>query len=209
MDSRDFPLSPKTKLAILETIFSFKPPPDTSEEFYSNGYFYYYRKMVENTRAQSTTKTHRDIANLVGLLKRPDATRNSVESTLRKRLCGGVEDIDEIVEDSINLAVRLLLMVSTGGFLTYGRSITLSSETRLNWKDGTIKDLLNIQLAPQTMMTESVKLEKIFNARNLEQIAGIEIRWTSNLADHLRMRDDDTAVEVFHYASFLRFHQNW
>ncbi|KAF8854411.1 hypothetical protein BDZ45DRAFT_597067 [Acephala macrosclerotiorum] len=56
-------------------------------------------------------------------------------------------------------------------------------------------------------MTEQVKLEKIFNARNLEQIGGIKIRWTSNLADHLRMRDDDTAVELFHYVSFLRCHQ--
>jgi hypothetical protein len=61
----------------------------------------------------------------------------------------------------------------------------------------------------QKNMSESVKLEKIFNARNLEHIAGIKVRWTSNLADHLRMRDDDTAVELFHYASFLRFHQTW
>jgi hypothetical protein len=70
-------------------------------------------------------------------------------------------------------------------------------------------DLVNTQIAPQTMMRENVKLEKIFNARNLERIAGIEIRWTSNLVDHLRMRNDDTAVEIFHYASFLMFHQNW
>jgi len=57
-------------------------------------------------------------------------------------------------------------------------------------------------------MKDHVKLEKIFNAMNLEHIAGIEVRWTSNLADHLRMRDDDKAVEIFHYATFLRLHQS-
>ncbi len=132
-----------------------------------------------------------------------------MESTLQKQICGEAEDIDEILEDSINLAVRLLLTMSTRGFLTYRRSTTLLGETKLSWKDGTIKEFVNTQLAPQKVMTENVKLEKIFNARNLEQITGIEIRWTSNLADHLRMRDDDTAVGVFHYASFLKFHQNW
>jgi hypothetical protein len=35
MDSRDFPISPKTKLAILDAFFDYKPQPDTSEEFYS------------------------------------------------------------------------------------------------------------------------------------------------------------------------------
>ena len=100
-------------------------------------------------------------------------------------------------------------MVSTGGFLTTGRSITVSGETKLNWETGSIKDLVNTHMVPQTSMKEQVKLEKIFNARNLERIAGVEIRWTTNFADHLRMRDDDTAVEIFHCASFLRLHQNW
>ncbi|KAH6675929.1 hypothetical protein B0J14DRAFT_477619, partial [Halenospora varia] len=55
---------------------------------------------------------------------------------------------------------------------------------------------------------EAVKLERIFNATNLEQIAGIEVRWTSNFADHLRMRGDDKAVGIFRYATFLKLQQN-
>jgi hypothetical protein len=85
----------------------------------------------------------------------------------------------------------------------------VSGETRFDWKAGNIKALVESHFTPQTSMKESVKLEKIFNARNLEHIAGLEIRWINNLADHLRMRDDDTAVEIFHHASFLRFHHNW
>jgi hypothetical protein len=170
-------------------------------------------------------KTHNDIIDLVRLLKQPEATRESVQNMLRKRLLDEeLEEADEILEDSINLVVRLLLMVSTGGFLSARCSLIVSGETKISmytlsprywelispdWKHGTIKSLVRTQFATQRTMKESVKLEKFFNARNLEHIAGIKVRWTSNLADHLRMRDDDTAVELFHYASFLRFHQTW
>jgi hypothetical protein len=34
-------------------------------------------------------------------------------------------------------------------------------------------------------------------------MAGLEIVWTDNLADHLRLTDDDTKVHIFHHASFL------
>ena len=52
-------------------------------------------------------------------------------------------------------------------------------------------------------VTDHVKLERLFNARTIERIAGIKITWTSNLADHLRLLDDDTGVVIFHNA-FLK-----
>jgi hypothetical protein len=212
MDSLDFPLSSKTKQAILCIIFDYNSDGAIDPAVYmsNDSYFSFYRRVVESSRAHLTLKTHQDVANLVSLFKRPEAVRNSIEDILRGRLLDyALEDREEILENWISLAVRLLLMMPTGGLLTTGRSITLSGETKLNWKDGTVKDLANREIVRQITLKESVKLEKIFNARNLERIAGVEIRWTSNLADHLRMRDDDTAVEIFHYASFLRFHQNW
>jgi hypothetical protein len=208
MDSSAFPPSPEIQQAILNAIFNLENHPKNVElQSTSDSYFCYYKKTVEKSRAQNNCKTHGEVANLVGLLKSTSATRTSVESALRIQLGVDGEGHNETIDDLINLAVRLLLMLSTGGFLSYGRSITVSGETRLSWKEGTVQDLVNTQFIPQKTMRENVKLERIFNARNLERIAGIEIRWTSNLADHLVMRDDDTAVEVFHYASFLRFHQ--
>lgn len=100
-------------------------------------------------------------------------------------------------------------MIPIGPFLITGGRITVSGETYLPWKEGTITEFVSGVFSPQTCVKERVKFEKGFNARNVKLIAGIEIRWTSNFADHLRMRDDDTAVEIFPYASFLRFHQNW
>ncbi|KIM92929.1 hypothetical protein OIDMADRAFT_62053 [Oidiodendron maius Zn] len=98
--------------------------------------------------------------------------------------------------------------MSTERLLPAERTITVSGETKLHWKDGTVQDLVNNEVARQEPTKEKLKLEMVFNARNLERIARIEIRWTCNIADQLRMKDDDNAVEIFHYASFLRFHQN-
>jgi hypothetical protein len=100
-------------------------------------------------------------------------------------------------------------MIPIGPFLATDGMITLSGETYLLWKEGTMTEFVSGIFSPQTFVKERVKLGKGFNVRNLKRIAGIEIRWTSNLADHLRMREDDTAVEIFHYVSLLRFHQNW
>lgn len=54
-------------------------------------------------------------------------------------------------------------------------------------------------------MDERVKLEKIFNAKNLGQIAGIDIIWTDNIADHLRVSDEDQKVALFHHVCFLEY----
>ena len=60
---------------------------------------------------------------------------------------------------------------------------------------------------PRPVLSENVKLPKTFTAANLEQIAGIKVQWTSNLADHLVLKDDDTKVMLYHQASFLNLHR--
>lgn len=42
-----------------------------------------------------------------------------------------------------------------------------------------------------------------FTAANLEKIAGIQVQWTSNLAGHLSLKDDEKKVMLFHQVSFL------
>jgi len=205
---RDFPLFTKTKQNILSA--AFKLDPAAAEELIrtSHGYFSYYQKCLESCRVNSLTNSHQDVIKLIRYCTQDAATRNSIEEQLRKKLLGDeIEEADEILEESIDLASRLLLMVPTGGYSAAGRSITLSGGTKFNWKNGTIKDLVSREFSSQSSMKQPVKLERIFNARNLERIAGVEVRWTSNLADHLRMRDDDRAVEIFHYATFLKLHK--
>lgn len=208
MDSRDFPVSSQLKQQIISKIFA-NSGNITELIRNSHSYFSYYQRRIEECE-NSLTQTHLQITELITILKDSTQTRDLLQDALQTRVQEEeLVNSKDIIEESINLAVRLLFMVPTGGFATVGRSITLSGETKLSWSDGTIRDLISKELVPQNSIKERVKLERIFNAANLEQIGGIEVRWTSNFADHLRMRDDDKAVEIFHYATFLKLHQNW
>lgn len=209
MDRPNFPLSRDTKREILHLIFDYEFLDIESSNILISGYLNEYERLVEETRASSLIKSHQAICNIVYLLKRPKATRKGVETVLRKDADDDLEELDEAVDDAITLAVRLILMVSTGDLQSHGRGIAINGETTLCWGGGSLKDLVHEELVSQATLKESVKLEKIFNARNLERVAGIKIWWTNNLADHLRMRDNDRAVEVFHCASFLKLHRFW
>jgi hypothetical protein len=84
-----------------------------------------------------------------------------------------------------------------------------SGGSPLRWKDKSIASYINDYFAePPVLHDESIKSETMFNARNLERIAGIEIEWTDNLADHLRtVGGNDKRVAIFHHASFLWWQQ--
>lgn len=208
MDALNFPLSPRSKRQILHLIFDLdlnQPVLDVAEN--NHTYFCYYQRCVEKSRVSSVMKSHFQLAKLVALLKTPGETRSSIENYLEGKLHEDESiDHEDIIGDALNLAMRILLMLPTGCFLATGRSITLSGETKLSWSDVTIHDFIKQEFPIQRSITVPVKLEKGFNAMNLERIAGVEVRWTSNLADHLRMRDDDKTLEIFHCATFLQLH---
>ena len=50
---------------------------------------------------------------------------------------------------------------------------------------------------------DGIKFETSFNIRHIVGIAGFKVELTSNLSDHLRFRDSDRTVKIFHHASSL------
>ena len=76
----------------------------------------------------------------------------------------------------------------------------------MNWENGTFKDFIEGNFCKSRIdEPKIIKLEKLFTAPNIERIAGISIRWTDNIVDHLRLVEDDSAVVIFHHASFLKW----
>ena len=146
-----------------------------------------------------SARTHQEIMNVAQHLKEP-LRRGEIQALLPKPT--PPNEIEKL-DGSINLAARLLLMIDFGS-LQYG----FSSRKRLIWDDNSLKEFIGSYFGRTLALGhERVNLEKIFNARNLGQIAGIEVLWTDNLADHLRISDEDKKVAVFHYASFLEYQQ--
>jgi hypothetical protein len=110
------------------------------------------------------------------------------------------------LNSSINLAIRLLLMMRVGHLPS-----KFSAYKALLWDQGpSLREFVWASLKPRGALNhEHVKLEKMSNAKNLERIAGIEIKWTNNFADLLRILDDeDTEVAIFHHATFLEVVSN-
>lgn len=190
-----------------------------------DSYFRYheeqFRLATHNGRQFRSVATYGNLVDVVQQLRDETLDRNTVRQWFRKRLemddsrCDSwqtvstdgsdpLDDIDELADEVINLAMRLWLMLPIGGF----RQVC-GPERALEWENGSVEDFLKQQFPKQHGPKESASLEKVFNARNLKRLGGIRIVWTNNLADHLRLRDDDTKVSVFHHATFLLYCRSW
>ena len=112
---------------------------------------------------------------------------------------------DEMERSWLFLAVRIFTMIDVGGLRT---GIKLGQVSR-NWTNGSLRAFIESTFPCTKEELDHVKLERLFTARNLERVADIQVIWTSNLADHLQLEDDDTKVRLFSHASFLELHREW
>lgn len=172
----------------------------------SSSYFSYYVAecchALHDQGRHVSVRTHQDILWIVPGLNQ-NHQRDSVMTKLRDEVWPGDLWTEDQIEGSIDLVARLLTMTDIGQ-LPFG----FSGRKSLEWTDQGLKDFLASHfMEPHALGHDGIKLEKTFNARTLFKIAGIEILWTNNLADHLRLMDDDRKVAVFHYASFLEYNR--
>ncbi|KAF2499047.1 hypothetical protein BU16DRAFT_261029 [Lophium mytilinum] len=205
LDSALLNLSPETKALITRHLWG----SHTVQQYLNTygidlrAYWKYYAEECSHALHDGgrhiSARTHHHVLEIAQQLKGAlprETLRDSLRQSLPKPT---VFNEDGLLDSSIDLAARLLLMLDFG-ILQYG----FSGRSQFNWDKGTLKDFVYSHFSsPPAHTHEGVKLEKIFNGRNLRRIAGIEIVWTNNLADHLRMTDDDTKVTIFHHASFL------
>ena len=78
---------------------------------------------------------------------------------------------DKSIDNSIDLAVRLWLMVPIGGF----SHAVVPGQTVLPWTIGNLSDILRNHFDGNVLLDAPVKLGKIFKASNIERIAGVRI----------------------------------
>jgi len=126
------------------------------------------------------------------------APRDIIKEDLKELFTSKSDREKEILNNSVDLAARLYLMVNIGEV-----KFAVSSGTSWIWREGNLRDFISSKFSFPQKYTANITFQKSFNAYGLRRIAGIKFEWTNNLADHLRMTDDKT-VEIFHHASFLK-----
>lgn len=138
-----------------------------------------------------------DMVDIIKLIRSQSETRETVrEKTLGKHQHQFKESE---VDVAITLAARLWSISSIDSL-----SPPFSTGYSIEWKTGSLHSTLIRHFQPSS--TEKGKLPSSFTAEKLDRIAGIKIRWTGNLLDHLKMTDDDSAVYIFHQVSFMALH---
>ncbi|KAF2734545.1 hypothetical protein EJ04DRAFT_534787 [Polyplosphaeria fusca] len=131
-------------------------------------------------------------------------SKNDVKRWLRSSLKQqrNEKEEEQMLEGSVRLASRLLTMTDIGP-VPYG----IQGSPSMDWVDGatSLKEFLATYFQESQPEKEvRFKFEQAFNAYNLRRYTGVEIVWTDNLADHLRLMDDDARLCVFSHVAFLR-----
>lgn len=172
-------------------------------------YMAYYDKRVrrfllEAPIPRSLLHNHSDLIRITEkLLSR--RTREIIHQEIASRLVQ-VPSWAEI-DYAIDLCASLLVMAD----IELHKNVNgLSGCTTVHWKENSLECALGDHFSPQMFLrADDSKLGKLFTARNLSRIGGMTIKWTTNLADHLRFVDDDHTVFIFHCASFLQFQERY
>lgn len=139
-------------------------------------------------------ETHKNILQVARFPITDALTREDIP--IARIICGdspseSSEELDQrkmLLDNSIDWAAPLLTMMEIGA-----PYCVISSQQPFIWEKGTLRSFVADQVAPGELSGTSVRLQK----RNLELLCNMRIVWTSNLADHLRLKDDDTVLIIF------------
>lgn len=203
------PITPCTRRDIVEHLWPIvNGHKARNRESDWGAYFEYYHDQCAAAMHEQgehiIARTHQHIIEIATKLKECHS-RSAIKAELKDWFTGATQrlDEDEILDNTIDLATRLYLMINIGAYHS-----TITQGTRLLWNNSNTQEFLheNFQRRPGPSET-NMRFEKDFTAINMQQIADIRICWTNNLLDHLRMVDDDRVVAVFHHASFLQRQQ--
>lgn len=194
----EWPIPEVTQTAIVRQFW------DAQSNKTIHSYFQYYTEQCKIAysinQGGMRDKTHQHIIDIVKGFK-GNLTRQEIrEETAKKNNavnCGCTSD------DLIDLGVRLALMLDVGELRN-----AYSGRKRLIWKDGQLKQFVR-DVFPDTICQDhtGVKLSSSFTARSLNYVTGFKVELTTNLADHLRWRERDKTLSIFHHASFLQCQQ--
>lgn len=180
---------------------------DTTDYESLRPYFQYYTEQCRIAfhvhRRKLPVDTHQHVLDIVSAFQDGSCRQTILQNLVTTYGSGTATELEDTVGSSIDLVVRLALMLDIGELRN-----AFSGRRRLIWTEGSLQDFVRDTFSDKvTLSHEGLKLGTSFTARNLDRVTGFRVELTTNLADHLRLRDEDSTVSIFHHASFLKCQQ--
>lgn len=189
------------------------------EEAYSAYFRHIYQDLCKAActgNSQISTFTHEQVLTIVKNLRTESQSQDQIIAGLYRSR----EHVPQAeAERAVNLAASLLLPlnfrgaggVRRGEIVNWATTETL--EHVINSKTVALLSATEIALKSAQSSCKncntSLRFPKSFNAKQIKNVAGFKIVWTSNLLDHLLVLDADEKVKVhiYHQVKLLRHHQ--
>jgi hypothetical protein len=202
VELRRFPISRQTKELISHAVFGCSSTEGLQP------YFRYYSRQCKQVATiflmngvPFPLATHADVLEIVR-----DIRARLPHVDIKKKLSSKYDEVaDAQLTNAIDLALRLLLMADVGHFENAytGRDCWTWNEDSVDKFVGGVFD------GDPKLNCDGIKLDTRFTVLGLEQISGFDVKLTTNLADHLRLREDLKMVTIFHHATFLQHHKGY
>lgn len=204
------PIPIDNRVDILSGLWQKNTIPTSSKEDLRkwDAYFHFYtsecRKAVEYDYGEHTTvRQHKDILAIANDFANGASKKDIKEGLLLLDTQRRNEDIKiRMAEGSARLVVRLISMVDIGP-IPHDR---VQGHAPLPWHNEqlNLKALLHNHFSCSFRPPDKLKFHEDFTAFNIRRFAGLEIQWTNNLIDHLRLIENDTRLCIFHHVTFLK-----
>ena len=197
----------------LVNVFDLQPPELHTVPITDNAYESFFSRysllcrLAVNKDRKIEKLTHWHLIEVITLLKNHNSTRGDVVAMVMQDQA--VAHSQSLARTLVDLAAGLWLMLSISmypGDISYDEQIIWRDYEKLRDDQYLNQALISKSFSHLYNSTDLVKLPQSFTAAHLEQIGGIQVIWTSNLADHLLLKDDDTKLMLFHQVSILQLH---
>ena len=164
--------------------------------------------LAANTNRAIVTITHWQFAIVIKLVRDPGQASRNRSQLIDQVLNSPIFTWDDSMIGEHLAPILIDLAVDVGSMLSVAKFPgDISYDEPIHWEDNTTLADLVYQCFPSVPESEDiVKLPQTFTAAHLEKIGGIQVIWTSNLADHLLLKEDDTKLMLFHQVSILKLH---
>lgn len=208
LSSRYYFLSNVFDLQPFELYMSTIQATDNAYESFFTRYAYLC-KLAANKDREIERVTHWHLVEIIALLKDHGSTREEIAATVMQNPV--IAHSESLARTLVDLAAGLWLMLLISkypGDISYDEPIIWRDNEKLGEEQHELNEgFINKNFSYRYNSTDLVKLPQAFTAAHLEQIGGIKVEWTSNLADHLLLKDDDTKLMLFHQVSILQLHK--